>query len=205
MVRQFKAFVAGSDASHFADGDEIYVRGVSGDADQRGTWSALKAKMQTALEAVFDGRYAPSLWLGAADLMKIAGAAASGGQNLWPSWKLDADGNEKIAGGFIVPASWSTCDVYFWWTNGGGGAGDVSWQSDLMGIVDGGDMSVSTTNYATATAPVQGTIKRTQLAAGVAVTAGRVTGCALIRDASDSADTLANDARFVGVELVGVS
>lgn len=124
-------------------------------------------------------------------------------------WLLDASAVERLGCGFVFPSGWATYHVDFLWYNAGAGAGDVVWRHFRYQMEVGDNISSNGTDgsvQATGTAGAQNIVVQTRLATGQAVPAAGVIKTLIVdRFATDSGDTLANDAGFIGMLLTKAS
>jgi len=155
----------------------------NGDIDLSGTYAALQDDL--------------SMYAG--DLELLSGSPAvgfvtgGGGPNVWT---LDGNTDEGVGAVRTLPAHWATFDVDVWWTNGGAGSGNVSWQLSWRLVPGDGAALGSVTNEAvvTVTAPVTLTTEVTTVKSGVAApAAGSDFSFRMLRDGDNGADTLGND------------
>lgn len=119
-------------------------------------------------------------------------------------WLMDASSVERIQAEWIVPSGWATIDVDLWWTNAGAGSGDVRWRVVQTEYGDAVPFSSPTTildTTSTITAPSGGTTKKSAMGTGGAVTPGRLVRLFIEREASNVADTLANDAAMLALHI----
>lgn len=120
-----------------------------------------------------------------------------------PGWLLDAAAAESVHTSFDIPDSWATVDVDVWWINAGAGAGDVVWRLDWHKFAAGDSAQAvdTSTSLTTSTAGAQNIIVVTTIASGIAFESTKLNRVEVVRLATDAADTLANDAGFLGVML----
>lgn len=120
---------------------------------------------------------------------------------------FDASVTESAVTFVAVPPQWATAEVKIWWSNAGAGAGDVVWRVELLNVINATDTNVvgASGENLTATAPAQYVTAVAQVISSVSLTAGATLRVAVRRTATDAADTLANDAGLLGIELVRVS
>lgn len=123
-----------------------------------------------------------------------------------PVWLLDASSRESVIAAIIPPWGWNTARVDIWWGNTSTSSGDVVWELTYQAPVTNGDtLSASgTARNATVAAPTGTTrdVKVSTLLASVALAPGKLLAFGVSRRASDAGDTLANDAKLIGVALV---
>jgi len=145
----------------------------------------------------------PSIFLNISGFEILTGSVVKGIQSGFGVWLFDQTSDEAIASTVMMPSEWTGYDIYLYWTNNGGGSGDVVWRYDRNIASDGVSFTTSTvTGFArTITAPVSDTLKVTLLEEGVLPT-GTIQSIQLARIASDAGDTLANDASLIGVRLL---
>lgn len=120
-------------------------------------------------------------------------------------WLLDAATRESIIAGLIPPWRWNTGRVDLWWGNASTAAGNVVWQFSYQAPVGDGGV-FSTTGSAvtvTAAAPTGTTrdVKVSTLLASLPLAGGQFVALGVSRLAADAADTLANDARIIGLSI----
>jgi hypothetical protein len=144
-----------------------------------------------------------SLWVPAGPLwLTLLGAPDFALRNsLYGAIAYDKDATEATASSFTVPHDYASgLVVQLVWTNLGAGSGNVVWRVGLNNQGDGGTASSLSTADSVAAAPVQHVWKYT--ASGVTFPNAAVAGQHVLlscgRLATDAADTLANDAGFVG-------
>lgn len=123
-----------------------------------------------------------------------------------PVWLLDASSRESVIAAVIPPWGWNTARVDLWWGNTSTSSGDVVWELTYQAPVTNGDtLSASgTATNVTVAAPTGTTrdVKVSTLLASVALAPGKLLAFGVSRRASDAGDTLANDAKLIGVALV---
>lgn len=145
-----------------------------------------------------------SLWLPAGPTwLPVVGAPDFALRNsLYGAFAFDKDAIEAIVSSFIVPQDYvSGLAITIVWTNLGAGSGDVVWRVGLNNQGDGGTVVTLTgTDTAGVAAPAQNVWKYTASAATFpnAASPGQHVSLTCGRIASNGADTLANDAGFVG-------
>lgn len=145
-------------------------------------------------------------WLGAESLhggpFPGYGTPTKSNNSRWPYWLLDASTQERLGGNLIIPSGWTTVNVDLYWTNPSTDTGDAQWIGFIGAYGDGDSTAKGLTTITaglTATAPAQDTLKVTRLGSGIAITAGSMNNLLLTREATNAADTLANDAAVLGV------
>lgn len=164
---------------------------------------------RTELTTVFKALAGDYLWIPAGAMVISASTptlsfVASAGSRL-PAWLLDASTAEAVSHSLIVPTSWATMHVDFYWTNAGAGSGNVRWQAQRDSFADGDSLTGSSTALVTATAPSQDVLEVTRMLTSEACTPGELFNVRAIRDATNAADTLANDCGLLGVLLTRAS
>lgn len=137
----------------------------------------------------------------------LGSAAFSGGSSSPVRYLMDASSAESIATVFEVPPGWTTMNVELWWCNDAGGSGDVVWREEHQAYTDGGNAGGADTvgSNTTDTAGTANVVVTTTLASGISVTAGGIMRLEIVRVATDSGDTLANDAAIISVKLIKAS
>lgn len=163
-----------------------------GDDLPAATWNAMLANINAAGGVLFLGTNALGL---------LSGSPTIGASGAWSWWSMDAASDEMVSGIFLIPPGWVTANIIYWWSNDGAGSGDVRWDAFYELDGDAGTMSAGTTTSLTITAPAVGVLKKSTMVSGLSVTAGSLLAIGVNRDANHVADTLANDARLLGVEL----
>lgn len=145
---------------------------------------------------------ADALWVPANRFTTHAGTPALSSFAIgYPAFLMDAASDEQVSGSFLVPEWFTTVNVQLVWANAGVGAGDVAWRvvyTQNSGPAASFNAGAVAPTGVTATAAGQYVRTDTQVVAGAAVT-GKLWGFRAWRDADAVADTLANDAAFVGL------
>lgn len=121
------------------------------------------------------------------------------------AWLLDSAAAENVRGSFNVPPSWQTARVDLLWANQGAGAGDVVWS--VVGGPATADVALAdgfTIPDLTVTAPLVSVVTVTNLSVSLTLTPGP-NHLRVQRQAANVADTLANDACFIGVLFTRLS
>jgi hypothetical protein len=174
---------------------------------------------QLAQGSQFSSRYksltSERLWLPATSFVAIEGSPTlstlntSAAASKTAAFLMDSATTEGITGSFITPASWSTIDLYVWWSNAGAGSGDVAWAmaDDTFGDADSTDAH---TGYqpspAAIAAPAQFVIKRSKFNTSArGVTSNEMHRVQILRYGADAADTLGNDIGVLALEIVRAS
>lgn len=107
----------------------------------------------------------------------------------------------------LIPAGWATVHIDLYWTNAGTTAGNVTWLMRTGSLVGEGD-TVNTPSFGsgvTAAAGAQNVVVKTRVGTSHPVQPGEPLNLYLIRNASEAADTLANDAVLLWAEVVKAS
>jgi hypothetical protein len=164
----------------------------------------LTPQLDTAYDAtnnIFLGAENFTITNGAPSLSSIGGS---------PVWLLDAGVTEYVGAtidrGFI-PARWVSFSVEVWWANVAATAGDVRWALGHGQFGEGDAIGLVTINSVTAASPAtENVAARTTLTSmGVPATTDPLQTLRIGRAGADAADTLGNDAAFLGLRLVKVS
>lgn len=165
-----------------------------------------------AQDSAFSSRYAPTtdatLWINARDMASWTGtpAEAKHGPAAWNAWKLDASTDEGITFMAYIPTWWTTFHMDVYWANDGAGAGDVRWTVYRDAIVAGDTInSVGASASSTATADIEDDLVVSRVLTSITNTGGPAWWFAVMRDADNAADTLANDIGVLGVLLTRAS
>lgn len=119
-------------------------------------------------------------------------------------WSFPDAAQHGIASNMVVPTGWATVDVDMWWVNMASSSGDVLWRVFLDDDADGAALGGGSTPGALAAIAAPSTsavLKKSTVATGFAVTAGRLLNIAIDRNGAGGGDTLANDAAIVGVNV----
>lgn len=168
-----------------------------------------------ANDPAFTGQYAPladtgSIFLPAAQWVSTAGSPTLQGNNAQgPNWLLDADATESI--GVVAPpfpSSWNTFRADIFWSNAGAGSGDVRllWNDGGadIGFADGDTIAYAFEQVSVITAPALNVLKVSTLltSSTVAATEHPLNIFRIDRQGANAADTLTNDMRFYGANLV---
>lgn len=157
--------------------------------------------------AALDAQYAPSL-NSSIFFPMTHGYVATGSPALgvagsrWPGYLFDAASTEQVNFTFSLPSWWLTYRATLWWANAGAGAGNVVWGLSGGQIADGGDTTTDniSSGFLTTAAAALGLLKLTALG-DFSITSGMM-HYRIYRLGADGADTLANDAIALGVNLV---
>jgi len=154
--------------------------------------------------AAFHSDRSRSLWLPAGPAwLALAGTPDYALRNsMYGAFAFDKDTTEAIVGSFTTPHDFaSALSIQLFWTNLGAGSGNVCWRVGLNNQGDGGTASSLTTfDPGPIAAPAQNVWKFTASSASLPNTyaPGQHVVISCGRLASDAADTLANDAGFLG-------
>lgn len=119
-------------------------------------------------------------------------------------WSFPDASQNGIASNIIVPTGWDTVTLDMWWVNMASSSGDVLWRVFLDDDADGTALGGGSTPGALAAiaAPTTAAVlKKSTIATGFDVTAGRLFNIAIDRNGNGAGDTLANDAAIVGVNI----
>lgn len=194
--------------ANVANGDELYI------VD---TGSPNVSKKITADELAqmpqLSSRYVPLTsdvaWIPAGAFTVTAGspsitAYATGAIN-WPAVLYDASSAEYAGSSAWLPAHWNTFHIDLYWTNAGGGSGNVVWTTLYQSFGDGDTTANLAGGNNTVTAPAQNVLKVSRTQSSINPTRGRPLFFVIGRLAADAADTLGNDAALIGVALVRAS
>lgn len=120
-----------------------------------------------------------------------------------PGWLFDAAADEAIHTSIMLPSLWGIVNVDYLWSNEGAGAGNVRWVADLktLSATNLTTEAVVTTG-ATSTAGAQNAVViASDVISQLSVGPNDLYVLRVRRDADDAADTLANDARLLGVRI----
>lgn len=145
------------------------------------------------------------IWKSAADMELIGGTPALAVVQSTPVWLFDAAVAETVGFQVQLPAWWNTFEVYYWWANAGAGAGDVVWALRYDFIAAGQTLGTYTSAFVTHTAGLQDVVVTSSRLALVTNVTDQVILVRVERNATNGADTLANDAELIGVEFVWIS
>lgn len=125
------------------------------------------------------------------------------------AWLLDATVDEAVSSSWARPASWTTVHVDLYWTNAGGGAGNVDWSFRFDHAADGATLGVSgpggSAEGGATSAPALDVLKVSRLFTGLALPSTPFTGARVYRAGSGATDTLPNDAAVLGVLITRAS
>jgi hypothetical protein len=132
--------------------------------------------------------------------------ATVGGNGRYAAWALDAASSEYVVLSVVIPEDFSSGNftVKLYWTNLGAGAGNVVWNVIMKTLVDTTDLDSTTSETnanSTIAAPAQNILKVSTHGIAVAGAAGGLFRLLVGRVGADGADTLANDAGLVAVEV----
>lgn len=198
--------------ANVANGDELYIV----DAGSPNVSKKITAD-ELAQMPQLSSRYQPlasdRIWIDAARIIPTFSTFSTGtlgnasgdyrrvGAALWP------DGDRVGTVTNVVPQSWASMDVFYWWSNAGTGSGNVLWRMSYAEFVDGETTDVQTFAFdVPAAAPAQYVVRRTKMnTTALAVTSGEMMRLMVARIGSATEDTLANNAGLLGVELLRVS
>ena len=122
-----------------------------------------------------------------------------------PVWAMDAAAVEIVGSYVIMPSWFVTFQPFIWWANAAAGTGDVRWLWRYDFITAGETLTSFTTAAVTATAGAVNVIVRTSMASSQVNNPDQPLVARIERGATDAADTLANDANFIGLELVQIT
>ena len=144
-----------------------------------------------------------SLWVPAGPVwLTLVGAPDFALRNsLYGAIAFDKDSTEAIAASFTVPHDYASgLSIQLVWTNLGAGSGNVVWRVGLNNQGDGGTITSLTTTDMTVAAPAQNVWKYSTSGASFpnSAAAGQHVLLSCGRIAADAADSLANDAGFLG-------
>lgn len=144
-----------------------------------------------------------ALWLPASPAwLALVGTPDFALRNLfYGAFAFDKDTTEAIEASFALPYDYASgLSVQLVWTNLGAGSGNVVWRVGLNNQGDGGTITSLTTTDTTVAAPSQNVWKYTTAATSLpnAAVAGQYVLASCGRIAADAADTLGNDAGFLG-------
>ena len=121
----------------------------------------------------------------------------------FPAWLLDSASTEQVNCTAFIPAGWRRFQVDMLWSNLGPGSGDVRWSLGYSvrtagDLLTAGDVFFTTS---TDTAPAQDVLAIKTWTSSAVTTGSGVYHFRLSRLGADAADTLGNDATFLGLRL----
>jgi len=189
-------------------GDETnMIEGVK-DEDDMASDSATALSTQQSIKAYVDAKTRTrSIWLPASAFDIATGTPALADQDdTIQVWDFDAASVEGISASFLVPADYASGDItaYIYWYSAAVNTGDVVWIIRSGQYAGEGENISSAAFNDTATDTVENTVNKVALCpitlSGTAA-AGKAKGIGIKRNASDGADTMTGDARFVGLRL----
>jgi len=139
------------------------------------------------------------VWRGTVGSPAISDSAQGQSAKRISSWELDASTAEAITTTCQLPPAWGAFSLDVYWANSGAEAGDVVWSPQHYQVGAGTDMGASETigDNVVATAGLVSVCVVTTVLTGVAITAN-VLRIELLRNATNAADTLANDCGVIG-------
>lgn len=183
--------------------DELVIGGANTVLRSDGTdasWGDISAAYISNRTRTFDILHARQFTLraGTPDL------ALRGTNVRYHAWAFDAAATEGILAEWWPPADYvsGAITVKILWTNLGAGAGDVVWQLHLISCGDGETLNGSgTSDNDTVTAPAQDILDIYSHGISFTPTAGEMIEVIVTRVGTDVADTLGNDAGFVGLVI----
>lgn len=153
----------------------------------------------------FKGVGAEHRWVGGGDFVTNAGSGAAGVAGGAPGWLLDAASDESVIASVQLPSGWTAFTATVYWSNASTGAGAVVWDVNVSSLAAGAAPGVGTTNSVTATASTtQHLVVASAVATAFSVTDSVPFRLRVNRDSDNGADTVANDANFLGVLLTRV-
>ena len=118
------------------------------------------------------------------------------------AWAFDSASDEEITTDFRLPDDWASGALVFkqYWTNAGAGAGDVVWRLDVAATAAAESLTAAwVTTRDTITAPAVSVLTVSTLTATVTPSASDLIQLLVGRDGDNAADTLGNDAGFLGL------
>ncbi|MFZ3141140.1 hypothetical protein [Polaromonas sp.] len=149
-----------------------------------------------------------SMWLGSDRFEVQSGtpAVANIGGNRRNAWMFDAASEEIISTELVMPAGWQRVAFKLFWVNAGAGAGDAVWNvsvadfgvGDTVNVVD---FAASADIASTANTQDRLVTLMAFVSTGFRPEPGKVLFIRIKRVAAAAADTLANDAGLIGVQL----
>ena len=121
-------------------------------------------------------------------------------------YAFDAASTETISVSPVVPANWGAFTSVIYWTNLSTGSGDVYWQLVLDALANNENLAVAgDSQYITPTAPSENYLKLSAFSTEFSdLTPRDLIRIEVSRIGGDAADTLGNDAGFLGLELIKV-
>jgi len=164
----------------------------------------------TTIEAAVDALETlvpPIVWIPAQSFVAVLGTpvigTAGGGRR--HVFLFDAAASETIETNLAIPIGWSSFSTVIYWVNAGAGAGSVTWNLQGIHLAEGSSINAADNiNNAvdfTEAAGAQDVIVETPCGNFTGLTAGRYLSLRVGRDGPTAADTLGNDAGFLGVKL----
>lgn len=141
--------------------------------------------------------------LGAPSLEITAGAPSLTTLNArWRAWLLDAASTEQVTGYLLIPAAWATINVTLWWYNAGVNSGDVVFRAVQLSEPAGDALNASVaTMDLTGTAGAQDVLVKSTFGSTFTPISGELAAIAIQRQGGAAADTLANDAGLLAVDI----
>lgn len=193
--------------ANVANGDELYIVD-TGSPNVSKKITADELAQMPQLSSRYMPKASDTMWIGAASWHLETGVTMADYAGRTPFVAYDASTTECATITAYLPSWWTTFDVDLYWTNSGGGSGDVRWLMTYGQMGDGDSEDSTTFSLGSAqnvTAPSQRVIKVTRVKSGQSITAGKPFGFALFREADNVGDTLANDAGMLGLLLTRAS
>lgn len=133
--------------------------------------------------------------------------ALRGTNTRYRAWALDAASSEAILSEDVMLTDYvsGAIALRWWWTNLGAGSGNVIWQISLRNVAAAGDLNATGYTSVTETAlsaPTQDVLQVTTSTISFTPTASTaLVNLIIARVGGDAADTLGNDAGFIGAKL----
>lgn len=144
-------------------------------------------------------------WVSGGDFVTNAGSGAAGVAGGAPGWLLDAASDESVIASVQLPSGWTAFTATVYWSNASTGAGAVVWDVNVSPLAAGAAPGVGMTNSVTATASItQHLVVASAVATAFLIIDSVPFRLRVNRDADNGADTVANDANFLGVLLTRV-
>lgn len=124
----------------------------------------------------------------------------------FPAWLMDSALTEQVRGLVQFPDEWVTFNADLIWSNAGAGAGDIRYRTVYSSHTNTEDTTIGdVTVNITLTAPLIDIMKDSRVLSNIAIQLGKVFHFRLIRVGADAADTLTNDAAFIGLRFTRAS
>lgn len=145
---------------------------------------------------------AQQLWVPASRFFVYSGTATPNGALMrLPTYLFEADVDGLVTTSIEIPRDWTSIAVDLYWANAAGGAGDVRWHVFYNASIVAGATTVTTpSGFKVQTAGANGVVMVVaDVITGIAVTTAALLSLTVQRFASSGADTLVNQAAFMGL------